>query len=797
MPNIECNSCWIGKSSITEVKITNHGGHAGFWFSDPSSEYAIPEDFEDLQVFQSGEFEIYPDRFFLSKGDSVTLTVQFVPNSEGRSSSNLFLSCDNMKRYEYEIFAEANMIELLVTELDGVDLNDSEFKKMDMIYFLNNDFLGQQMRQLRIENLTKNRIEYEWRFKSGEELESFVINPVIGFFENRENKQFELMFRANDLVTQYEELDLIIKNIPLKSVKNPPPHIQALIDKRDKEKASGEDVDDNENVAFTYFTFKLMGHVKEIEYQVQPSVIYFPYKIPIKAEQTSVFRITNHSNAPGKFKILLTSKTDDRVRVRVKDVVKKVAQIHQSEKTDTHLTEKNFHKRGSVRSGRRRQRRKIVRKASRNNMNEQSSLAAASDQRKTADRKFRVNSKRKNKEKHQTTTLNNPLGKINNSSLMSSSLVGLEKEGQSQSRIAVSRLRDVAFDLVSLKNEEDEYNIDPLGELEIFIAYSCDYPIESQKLLYMVDYENAPSSSFQIIADFKGPQIKVCMPEINFGILQCWTEQVQTIEIENVSDVDAEVLLRRRGHSMFDFDMLKQAEEDDELNNIEYLFNNEKVRIYPLHLKIGKGEKQRIQVEFHAEGTESFADIIELLPKFGKTVMINVFAEVQEPIICLNRINLEYPTLYANKIYAVKSSMDPNAIVLRNLGNIPSKFEWIEPNHEEIIQSAVQPRSGLIEPKSEVHIKLKFVVKLFGMFKFYFKCKVDVLSMPLGFELTTHVFGLNIAYELPFKAQSSSLMRKKLLKKMKERGASTIFTAEGSPSASSKGSSKKQVSSQV
>lgn len=41
--------------------------------------------------------------------------------------------------------------------------------------------------------------------------------------------------------------------------------------------------------------------------------------------------------------------------------------------------------------------------------------------------------------------------------------------------------------------------------------------------------------------------------------------------------------------------------------------------------------------------------------------------------------------MYANKVYAVKSTIDPNSVILRNLGNIPSKFEWEEVNHEDVI----------------------------------------------------------------------------------------------------------------
>ena len=154
--------------------------------------------------------------------------------------------------------------------------------------------------------------------------------------------------------------------------------------------------------------------------------------------------------------------------------------------------------------------------------------------------------------------------------------------------------------------------------------------------------------------------------------------------------------------------------------------------------------------------------------------MVKVVAEVQEPQICLNRYLLDYPMVFANKIYAVKSTMDPNCILLRNLGNIPSKFSWEDVNHPDVIQSAVSPASGVIEAKSEIQIKFKFTVKLYGKFDFFFKCHVDELDLPIGFQLTVCVFGLDVSYELPPKSAEVSLMRQKMLKKLKHSGMGTL-----------------------
>jgi hypothetical protein len=162
--------------------------------------------------------------------------------------------------------------------------------------------------------------------------------------------------------------------------------------------------------------------------------------------------------------------------------------------------------------------------------------------------------------------------------------------------------------------------------------------------------------------------------------------------------------------------VFEQAEADEDVECLDYLYNTGKLRIYPMKFSIPKGETKSVRIEFFSQEPEHFSDILEFQPRFGETVMLSTKVEVQEPVICLNRYLLDYPKMYANKIYTVKSTTDPNCIILRNLGNIPSKFQWEEVNNEDIIQSALSPMSGVIEAKSEIQIKLKFTVKLYGKF---------------------------------------------------------------------------------
>lgn len=159
----------------------------------------LKTDFDHPEEFQAGAFTIFPDRFFLHKGESITLRVKFNPENEGAYSQDIKLACDNMKIYNYSLNAEANMIQLLVTHIDDNSLLEDKNKKLDMIYFVDNDHGTIQTRSLLIQNLTKNMIDYSFVFQ-GENNSNFEVSPQTGTFLKSEHKKFDISFNAIDPV---------------------------------------------------------------------------------------------------------------------------------------------------------------------------------------------------------------------------------------------------------------------------------------------------------------------------------------------------------------------------------------------------------------------------------------------------------------------------------------------------------------------------------------------------------------------------------------------------------------------
>jgi hypothetical protein len=94
----------------------------------------------------------------------------------------------------------------------------------------------------------------------------------------------------------------------------------------------------------------------------------------------------------------------------------------------------------------------------------------------------------------------------------------------------------------------------------------------------------------------------------------------------------------------------------------------------------------------------------------------------------------------------LKNLKDSNAIVLRNLGNIPSRFSWEDIIVLDEFECMFEPKEGIIAPKTDIHIKVRFTPKVGGKFTKYLICNVDTLALPLGLEMNFEVFGLEVSY---------------------------------------------------
>ena len=81
---------------------------------------------------------------------------------------------------------------------------------------------------------------------------------------------------------------------------------------------------------FSFLTLNLLGSVKQLEYEIDPPLIYYPFNIAINELQTSVFKLTNLMNCPGNFKISFIGKSSENIICKIEDVIESIDHINRS-----------------------------------------------------------------------------------------------------------------------------------------------------------------------------------------------------------------------------------------------------------------------------------------------------------------------------------------------------------------------------------------------------------------------------------------------------------------------------------
>ena len=148
--------------------------------------------------------------------------------------------------------------------------------------------------------------------------------------------------------------------------------------------------------------------------------------------------------------------------------------------------------------------------------------------------------------------------------------------------------------------------------------------------------------------------------------------------VENISEIQAKILFKNSKSKEFTFDQAMQSESSASNSSSPIISNNPNPVIFfsPTMMILAPNSKQTVKVNLKAGQPESIKELIEVLVHNGESLMIELYAEVQPTILSLNRTFLEFPLLFAGNLYET-SSFSKTSLKIQNLGNIPTKFNWL------------------------------------------------------------------------------------------------------------------------
>jgi len=250
------------------------------------------------------------------------LFVCFTPQREGIIEEKVILACDNNTSKTYTLRAIANMVELKVTKVNNNPVQRNEELKQLFLTEVQPKFPKSTI--VTIKNETFVKVSYHWVIQNeifmDEEIENnqkrtrYSIEPEKGVFEPNSERDFKITFESEISMPFYKNINLVIDDVPIEAIKNPP----ELIRKQTLERQSSSSPDISKTrPSLTYFQFSLVSEVEFNKVIITPPIYIFPTPLLIRKEHQHNFSLLNQSDGPVQYKVKLHSQSSMGISCRV------------------------------------------------------------------------------------------------------------------------------------------------------------------------------------------------------------------------------------------------------------------------------------------------------------------------------------------------------------------------------------------------------------------------------------------------------------------------------------------------
>lgn len=237
---MKCGQTLVGSQVTMNFLCKNNGGDAHFIFEIPNNDlvnpaysinnHLIDEDYNDNfhdETLSFGPFYIFPRQFFLHKGKSIEVLVNFNPFKEGIEMRNLNILIDSKFSIPHQVSGEGILLDLRISEFDGSIINE-EADMLEEILFDPTFPKGIQKKSFKIKNYSVIDAKYHWSFYDFFEENNFKLNDIQHFFEivpsegviqGNSEVEFSVSFSPKHAKLYEKKLDFIIEDIPFQCIK--------------------------------------------------------------------------------------------------------------------------------------------------------------------------------------------------------------------------------------------------------------------------------------------------------------------------------------------------------------------------------------------------------------------------------------------------------------------------------------------------------------------------------------------------------------------------------------------------
>ena len=324
---MDCLNSWIGDRVDMAFRCHNLGGDGGFKFFCERDEDDQKQ--TEADSIKLGSFTLSPSEFYLYSGSAIDIYVSFNPEREGLLEENLILACDNQTSEFYKLKGYGAMVDLDIIAVDGKDINFKE-NPFETVYFENTNPTSESKRTIRVKNSSPILVPFHWSvFKSRNtakiSLENenchYRVSPAQGKIPGGGHVDFEFFFCPDHAEPYFEFADLIIEDIPITSVRNPPDSLkqfaQANTQKNTKVPMPTYVGSNTQFLSIPMLSFNLRGQGNSCKIEIEPSFCQFQGDTYIDHDYSKSIQLRKKSEGQVKYELRMEAKSSDTFEVDI------------------------------------------------------------------------------------------------------------------------------------------------------------------------------------------------------------------------------------------------------------------------------------------------------------------------------------------------------------------------------------------------------------------------------------------------------------------------------------------------
>ena len=744
--------------------------------------------------------------------DGLDMSKKYLSNKEeeekNEKNENQNVEIEEVKEYIDD--EEKNEIEPKKLEL--INKISEKEEKLESLLFEDTYPFASRKRILVMKNISSLPIKYHWSIydfyhqnefnMTGDET-FFTIEPEEGVFKAKEEITFTITFKPLNSVIYEQKLELFIEEIPFQAIK------QFNLEENKNMKTALSKVEpylpvfNSSLPSFPLYTFNLRGRGKLPFLDVDRSIIDLG-DVYLGQTVNDSFKVISQQSGFVTFKpvkifqqILTTKEGDNNVDYFYKNpciensvIFRDKIMMNLNEEDEGIILDPYMESQGKTNlqhsevsyldistSKKNYVENKIEEKNenlqeninNNNNVQENNTLNqiktpdknANNEKQKLNDTPLSKDSKQKTgfSNKTKNTASKSSVNRKTNSNLGENKItennIGIEEEKKLSvnDQLKISLGQEVVFNI--------KFTPDSLGKFKSSIVFQLD---------------DGLSFDIDVLANIIGPEIAINTPLIDFGLFATSTIQKKEFEIENLSPIKVQYLVKESRYSNINFDNVTSSnfiqefegvldeEKDiiyrDKVKSLIEYDNTEMKKLDIMKLdsyimkfssvcgELNPFEKKTITISFlspYPIKIEDKLNTIEVLIKNGRKneyINFNIQCEeaeayIEDTFIIPKEIFLTMPIQHNN-----------NKITIINPSNLPIHFKWDNVFENDKLTADFEPNTGVVPPHGKIDINFKIVYFFLSSVDDMFICHIDELDIPLGVVVQGTVIGLDIGYEV-------------------------------------------------